>query len=122
MLTLLFCIQSETLQNIVSGCKHYLDHGTYNWRHDSVLLYLSKSLSFLTDWSIYADLPSFPSPSLIGGYTLRADLILHDRHCNKIHILELTLGFENNRMINIDRKSSKYKPPSYFIVTIILGG
>ena len=46
-----FCLQSETLQHIVSSCKHYLDHGRYNWRHDSVLLCLAKSLSHLTDWS-----------------------------------------------------------------------
>ena len=77
-----FCLQSETLQHIVSSCKSYLDHGRYNWRHDSVLLCLSKSLSkslsSLAEWSIYADLPSFPSPSLISESTSRPDLILHN--------------------------------------------
>ena len=52
-----FCLQSETLQHIVSSCKSYLDHGRHNWRRNSVLLCLSKSLSYLPDWSIYADLP-----------------------------------------------------------------
>ena len=87
-----------------------IDHGRYKWRHDSVLLCLSKSLSHLTDWSIYADLPSFRSPSLITGDTFRPDLILHNRHNNKIHILELTVGFESNLKINSDRKLNKYRP------------
>ena len=105
-----FCLQSETLQHIVSSCKHYLDHGRYNWRHDSVLLCLAKSLSHLTEWSIYADLPSFPSPCLITGDAFRPDLILYNKHNNKLHILELTVGFESNLKINSDRKLSKYRP------------
>ena len=102
--------ESETLQHIVSSCKHYLDHGRYNWRHDSVLLCLLKSLSHLTDWSIYADLPSFPSPCLITGDSFRPDLILYNRHNNTIHILELAVGFESNPKINSDRKLSMYRP------------
>ena len=98
-----FCLQSETLQHIVSSCKHYLYHGRYNWRHDSVLLCLSKSLSHWTDWS-------FPSPCLITGDSFRPDLILHNKHNSKIHILELTVGFESNLKINSDRKLSKYRP------------
>ena len=86
-----FCLQSETLQHIVSSCKSYFDHGRYNWRHNSVLLCLSKSLSYLPDWSTYADLPSFPSPSLISGDTFRPDFILHNKHTNAIYILELLL-------------------------------
>ena len=105
-----FCLQSETLQHIVSSCKHYLDHRRYNWRHNSVLLCLSKSLSHLTDWSIYADLPSFPSPCLIAGDSFRPDLILYNKHNNKIHILELTVGFESNLTVASDRKLSKYRP------------
>ena len=105
-----FCLQSETLQHIISSYKHYLDHGRCNWRHDSVFLCFSKSLSHLTDWSIYADLPSFPSPCLITGNSFRPDLILYNKYNNKIHILELTVGFDSNLNINSDRKLSKYRP------------
>ena len=105
-----FCLQSETLQHIVSSCKSYLDHGRYNWRHNSVLLCLSKSLSYLPDWSIYADLPSFSSPSLISGDTFRPDLILHNKHTNAIYILELTVGFESNLKTNSERKFNRYRP------------
>ena len=50
-----FCLQSETLGHIIVSSKNYLDHERYNWRHESVLLCLSKSLSSLAEWSIYAD-------------------------------------------------------------------
>ena len=105
-----FCLQSETLQHIVSSCKSYLDHGRYNWRHDSVLLCLSKSLSSLAEWSIYADLPSFPSPSLISGNTSRPDLILHNKRTKFLYIVELTVGFESNLKANSERKLNKYLP------------
>ena len=32
-----FCLNSQTLQHVVSGCKVYLHEGRYNWRHDSIL-------------------------------------------------------------------------------------
>ena len=105
-----FCLQSETLQHIVSSCKSYLDHGRYNWRHDSVLLCLSKSLSSLVEWSIYADLPSFPSPSLISGNTSGPDLILHTKRSKFLYIVELTVGFESNLKANSERKLNKYLP------------
>ena len=98
------------MQHIVSGCKQYIDHGRYNWRHDSVLICLSNSLSHLTDWSIYVDLPSFPSPSWTSNDILRPGLILHNKDSNKIHIMELTVGFENNLKINSDHKLSQYRP------------
>lgn len=63
----------------------------------------------MTDWSIYADLSSFPSPSLISGDTLRHDLILHNKHSKKVHILELTVGFESNLKVNSDRKFNNDK-------------
>ena len=69
-----------------------------------------KSLSHLTDWSIYADLPLFPSPCLSTRDSFRPDLILYNKHNNKIHILELTVGFESNLKINSYRKSSRYRP------------
>ena len=104
-----FCLQSETLQHIVSSCKMYLEHGRYTWRHDSVLNFIAKSLSVIPDCSLYADLNSFLSPSIITGSSLRPDLILLTND-NILHILEPTIGFETNIKINSDRKASKYYP------------
>ena len=42
----------------------------------SVLSYLAKFMSSIKNASLYADLPSFPSLSLITGDPLRPDLVL----------------------------------------------
>ena len=105
-----FCLQSKTLRYIVSSRKCYLDHGRHYWRHNLVPLYLSKSLSYLPDWFIYADLPSFPSPCLISKDTFRLDLILHIKRSNNKYILELTDVFESNLTINSECKLNKYRP------------
>ena len=31
-----FCLNSQTLQQVVSGCKVYLHEGRYDWHHDSI--------------------------------------------------------------------------------------
>ena len=104
-----FCLQSETLQHIVSSCKSYLEQGRYTWRHDSVLNFIANTLSGLQRCSLHADLPTFLSPSLITGDSLRPDLILISKN-NDLYILELTIGFETNIKSNSDRKASKYNP------------
>ena len=104
-----FCLQSETLQHIVSSCKSYLEQGRYTWRHDSVLNFIANTLSGLQSCSLYADLPTFLSPSLITGDSLRPDLSLISKN-NDLYILELTIGFETNIKSNSDRKASKYNP------------
>ena len=104
-----FCLQSETLQHVVSSCNWYLENGRYTWRHNSVLLFLANTFSALNQISVYADLPSFMSPSLITGDSLRPDLLLLTG--NKVlYILELTLGFETNIQANSVRKANKYTP------------
>ena len=104
-----FCLQSKSLQHIVSSCKCYLEDGRYTWRHNSVLLHISRTLSSLQDSSLYADLPSFPSPSLITGDSLRSDLVLV-LNSTTVYILELAVGSESNITINSERKSDKYRP------------
>ena len=94
---------------MVSSCNWYLENGRYTWHHNSVLLFLVNTFSSLNQISVYADLPSFMSPSLITGDSLRPDLLLLT--CNKVrYILELTLGFETNIQANSVRKANKYTP------------
>ena len=102
-----FCLQQETLQDIVSSCKSYLDNGRYTWLHNSVLLAIAKSLSSLQHCTLFADPPSFASPSLITGESLRPDLVLISQD-KTLYLLELTVGFEKNILINSKRKSTKY--------------
>ena len=104
-----FCLQSETLQHIVSSCKLYLGHGRYAWRHDSVLNSIAKTFSTLPDCSLYADLPAFISLSFITGSAFRPDLLLITKE-KVLYILELTIGCETNTQINSERKASKHYP------------
>ena len=74
---------------------------------NSVLLFLASTFSSLKQCTVYADLPSFLSPCLITGHSLRPDLLLLiDEEI--LYILELTLGFETNIQNNSDRKAAKY--------------
>ena len=94
---------------MVSSCNWYLKNGRYTWRHNSVLLFLATTFSSLNQISVYADLPSFMSLSLITGDSLRPDLLLLTS--NKVlYILELTLGFETNIHASSIRKANRYTP------------
>ena len=104
-----FCLHPETLQHVVSSCKSYLEDGRYTWRHNSVLLHIANSFSSLQRCRLFVDLPSFPSPSLITGDSLRPDLALISPD-NTLYILELTVGFETNIEVNNKRKAIKYGP------------
>ena len=81
----------------------------------SVLLHISKTLSLVTDSLKYADLPSFPSPSLITGDSLRPNLVLV-LNSTVVYLLELTVCFESNVKINIERKSDKYRSPHILVL------
>ena len=61
-----------------------------------------KSITF--DGLVNLPIPTFlfPSQCLITGDSFRPDRILY-KHSNKIHILELTVGFESDLEINSDR-------------------
>ena len=104
-----FCLNPETLQHIVWSCNSYLADGRYTWRHNSVILFLARSFSFLQNCLLYADLPYFSSPSLITGDSLRPDLVLISPD-NTLYLLELTVGFETKIEKNSTLKATKYKP------------
>ena len=88
-----FCLQSETLQHIVSSCKSYFEQGRYTLRHDSVLNFIADTLSGLQSCSIYADLPALLYLSLITGNSLRPDLILISKN-NDLYILFKKINFD----------------------------
>ena len=101
-----FFLKTEALQHIASSCTTYLEEDRYTWCHNSVHLYLAKTLTSLSKCSLYADLPSFLSPRSITGNSLRPDPVLVTD--TSLYILELTVGFEPNLQINSDRKKAKY--------------
>ena len=66
-------------------------------------------MSLITNASLYADLPSFPSPSLITGDSIRLHLVLVLNNTT-VYVLELTVGFESSIKVNSYRKATKYHP------------
>jgi len=102
---LLFCLLQELLLHVVAGCKVYLKEGRYTWRHNSVLHFVAASLQSVKVATLVVDLPSFRSPSVITGDTLRPDLLLETTD-NILHILELTIGFETNVKCNAECKEA----------------
>ena len=102
-----FCLLPETLLHVVTGCKVYLDQGRYTWRHNYVRNFLATSLKVVEGSSIYADIPGFPSPSIITENDSRPGLLLHTKDSCR-YILELTIGFETNLSNNAERKHLKY--------------
>lgn len=102
-----FCLLPESILHVVSGCKVYLNQGRYTWRHDSILQFIARTLSS-TNVTMYADLPSFNSPSVITGDSQRPDLLIATSD-KQLYILELTVGHETNLDKNLLRKQSKYR-------------
>ena len=88
-----FCLNSQTLQHVVSGCKVYLHQGIYNWSHDSISKNLVTYLkSICGNLKYYVDIPGFESPSVITGEERRPDIVICNT--NKLYIMEFTAGFE----------------------------
>ena len=102
-----FCLQPESLLHIVACCKTYLDQGRFTWRHNSALRFLAQTFQSVNSSKLYVHLPSYLSPCIITGDSLRPDMILST--ADKLYIIELTVGFETNLANNARRKELKYR-------------
>ena len=103
-----FCLNSQTLQHVVSGCKVYLHEGRYNWRHDSILKNLVTYFkSIRGNLKYYVDIPGSELPSVITGVERRPDIVIRDK--NKLYIIELTVGFIRRILINAERELKHYE-------------
>ena len=103
-----FCLNSQTLQHVVSGCKVYLHEGRYNWRHDSILKNLVTYFkSIRGNLKYYVDIPGSELPSVITGVERRPDIVIRDK--NKLYMIEITVGFETRISINAERKLKHYE-------------
>ena len=90
----LFCNENQTLQHVISSCKTSLNEGRWNWRHDSILINISRILSKIPDVKAYCDVENteFLTPAIITGDSERPDIVvIKDKECK---VLELTIGFE----------------------------
>ena len=73
------CNKPQTLGHVVAGCSVHLSEKRYNYRHDSVLLNIVKSIKSSEVRRIYADLEGYISPSIISGEDKRPDIIIVER-------------------------------------------
>ena len=101
-----FCLNTETLLHVVTGCQSYLDR--FTWRHDSILNFLAQTLQSIGGFELFTDLPGFKNPSIITSDTYRSDLQLVFPNNSLLCIVELTVGHESNLNNNIIRKQNKY--------------
>ena len=86
----------------------YLEEDRYTWRHNSALQILAHYFRANTGASLYVNLPSFHSPSLIARDNFLHDLVLVLLD-NKIYVIKLTVGFETNLEVNAEHKRAKYQ-------------
>ena len=66
----------QTLGHVVAGYSVHLNKKRYNYRHDSVLLNIVKSIKSSEVRRIYADLEGYMSPSIISGEEKCPDTII----------------------------------------------
>ena len=105
-----FCLNSESLFHIVTGCQQYLD--CFTWRHNSILNFIANSLQPVINVhsTLYADVNGFLNPSIITGENLlsRSSFPNNIIQFKCLYVLELTVGFESNLNNNAVRKKEKY--------------
>ena len=102
----LFCDKIQTLGHVIGGCLTALEEKRYNWRHDSVLQNIVKSLN-VHGFELFCDTEGYANPSIVTGESERPDLVV--RMGSKLLILELTVGFEPNMLKNFQRKKERYE-------------
>ena len=104
------CLHSNNpkiLGHVVAGCVTALNEKRYNYRHDSILLNIIRSIESIESITLYADIAGYKTPSLITGEEERPDiLVLNNKN---IYAIELTAGFETNVSKNSERKIARYR-------------
>ena len=104
----LACNNPQTLGHVIGGCANHLNEGRYNYRHDSIVTNLVKTIKPADGRVIYADIEGYANPSTFTGEEYRPDILVTDQ--NNIRIIELTVGFETNIEVNTKNKSDRYEP------------
>ena len=99
------CGEIESLKHVVAGCQVSLEETRFNWRHDSILQFLAKTLAVVEKVKVYADIPGFNNPeNIIEDQRPDIVIIRSTEQGEEISILELTAGYETNLAENSDRK------------------
>ena len=98
----------QTLGHVMGSCNVHLNEGRYNYRHNSVLLNLVKSITETEGIVIYADLEGYKNPGIVTGDEYRPDLVVI-KDTKEVFLVELTVGFETNIEKNSENKANRYE-------------
>ena len=104
-----FCDQQQTLGHAIGGCETALLESRYNWRHDSVLLNIYKTIK-LQVLQAFVDI-GYPNPSIITGNEQRPDFAIVKS--DNLLLLGLTVSFETKLRKNLIVKRNIIS--SYFL-------
>ena len=107
--TYAFCDQQQTLGHAIGGCETALLESRYNWRHDSVLLNIYKTIK-LQVLQAFVDI-GYPNPSIITGNEQRPDFAIVKS--DNLLLLGLTVSFETKLRKNLIVKRNIVS--SYFL-------
>ena len=107
--TYAFCDQQQTLGHAIGGCETALLKSRYNWRHDSVLLNIYKTIK-LQVLQAFVDI-GYPNPSIITGNEQRPDFAIVKS--DNLLLLGLTVSFETKLRKNLIVKRNIIS--SYFL-------
>ena len=107
--TYAFCDQQQTLGHAIGGCETALLESRYNWRHDSVLLNIYKTIK-LQVLQAFVDI-GYPNPSIITGNEQRPDFAIVKS--DNLLLLGLTVSFETKLRKNMIVKRNIIS--SYFL-------
>ena len=107
--TYAFCDQQQTLGHAIGGCETALLKSRYNWRHDSVLLNIYKTIK-LQVLQAFVDI-GYPNPSIITGNEQRPDFAIVKS--DNLLLLGLTVSFETKLRKNLIVKRNIVS--SYFL-------
>ena len=107
--TYAFCDQQQTLGHAIGGCETALLESRYNWRHDSVLLNIYKTIK-LQVLQAFVDI-GYPNPSIITGNEQRPDFAIVKS--DNLLLLGLTVSFETKLRKNLIVKQNIIS--SYFL-------
>ena len=89
-----------------SGDEKLHRESRYNWRQDSVLLNIYKTIKS-QGLQAFVDIEGYPNLLIITGDEQRPDLAIVKS--DDLLLLELTVGFETNIKKNFDRKAKRYQ-------------
>ena len=70
-------------------------------------MFIATTFRSLQHAKIFADIPGFPSTSVITGDDLQPDLLLQLSDIS-LYILDFTVGYESSLGSNAERKKQKY--------------